>query len=318
MTLQDTLKSKDTEEWLDLVFYRPIGYGWALFFKKINVTPNTVSVFSIVLGVAAGVLFYYTDLWLNITGMLLLVWANTYDSADGQLARMTGNYSRLGRLLDGAASTCWFISIYVAISCRLMPEWGYYIWVLTVVSGYFHSKQAAMADYLRNFHLLFVDDKHHSEFDDAAQSKEQARRLTWKNNFAEKTFMAYYVPYTKDQERWTPQLQVFRKLLAEQFGKDESPVDIEATDSRGSGGPVDIEATEFKEAFRKASRPMMKYTNILSFNTRSIALIISLFTGFPWLYFLFELTVMNVLLIYMVYKYEAICKMFTVRLRGND
>ena len=95
VTLQDTLKSKDTEEWIDLVFYRPMGYYWALFFKKINVSPNTVTILSIFLGVAAGALFYDTNLWLNIGGMLLLILANTYDSTDGQLARMTGNYSRI-------------------------------------------------------------------------------------------------------------------------------------------------------------------------------------------------------------------------------
>ena len=104
MTLQETLKSRDTEEWIDLVFYRPIGYCWALLFKKIHVTPNAVSFFSILLGVSSGVLFYYTDIRLNIAGMILLIWANSYDSADGQLARMTDNYSRIGRILDGLSS----------------------------------------------------------------------------------------------------------------------------------------------------------------------------------------------------------------------
>ena len=27
--LEATLKSTDTEEWIDLLFYRPIGYRWA-------------------------------------------------------------------------------------------------------------------------------------------------------------------------------------------------------------------------------------------------------------------------------------------------
>ena len=298
MTLQDTLKSRDTEEWIDLVFYRPIGYCWALFFRKIKVTPNIVSILSIFIGVLAGILFYYSDLYLNIVGMALLVWANSYDSADGQLARMTGNYSRLGRLLDGLSSSCWFIVIYFALSFRLMPEWGFYIWALAVVSGYFHSKQAAMADYLRNFHLLFV--KQRSELEEVAELENLFQHLTWKKNFFEKLFMVFYIPYTKDQERWTPRLQAFRKALADQSAE-------------GVFGDA-----EFREAFRKASKPMMKYTNILSFNTRTIALFISIFAGIPWAYFLFELTVMNGLLIYMLFTYEAICKKFTVRLRGND
>ena len=316
MTIQDTLKSKDTEEWIDLLFYRPIGYYWALFFKTIHVTPNMVSILSILLGVTAGVFFYFSDIWLNVIGMILLVWANSYDSADGQLARMTKHYSRLGRLLDGAASACWFISIYIAISLRLMPEWGFYIWVLALVAGFFHSKQTEMADYLRNFHLLFVNDYRKSEFDDTDKIKEHARHLTWKKDFMEKISMIFYVNYTKDQERWTPRLQDFRKALdkitgnkgfAAVWGNEVSETKIN-----------EVEYLDFREAFRKASKPMMKYTNILSFNTRAIALCVSVFVGLPCAYFVFELTIMNVLLIYMIYTYEAVCKKFTLRLRRND
>lgn len=50
--------------------------------------------------------------------MLLLIWANSFDSADGQLARMTHNYSRIGRILDGMAGDIWFATIYVAICLR--------------------------------------------------------------------------------------------------------------------------------------------------------------------------------------------------------
>ena len=42
----------------------------------------------------------------------------------------------------------------------------------------------------------------------------------------------------------------------------------------------------------------MKYTNILTFNTRAIALYISLLIGEPWLYFVFEVVVMTSLFVY--------------------
>ena len=88
--IESTLKSLDTEEFIDIHFYRPIGYRWALFFNKLGVSPNTITVASIFIGIAAGICFYYQSLAINIIGMLLLIWANSYDSADGQLARMTG------------------------------------------------------------------------------------------------------------------------------------------------------------------------------------------------------------------------------------
>ena len=47
MTKEDvksTYKSNDTEEWLDTVWTRPIGYRWALLFQRFNIHPNTVTI----------------------------------------------------------------------------------------------------------------------------------------------------------------------------------------------------------------------------------------------------------------------------------
>ena len=77
---RSTLKSSDTEEHIDIYFYRPMGYAWALLFQKLGVSPNTVTILSIFLGVDAGIMFGFNDLKLNAIGILLLIWANTYDS----------------------------------------------------------------------------------------------------------------------------------------------------------------------------------------------------------------------------------------------
>ncbi|RXE60845.1 CDP-alcohol phosphatidyltransferase family protein, partial [Muribaculaceae bacterium Isolate-001 (NCI)] len=97
----------DTEEHIDLAFYRPIGFMWARLAARVGVTPNAITIASIFLGVGAGILFYYPQLWINVIGMLMLVWANSFDSADGQLARLTKQYSRLGRILDGLSGNFW-------------------------------------------------------------------------------------------------------------------------------------------------------------------------------------------------------------------
>ena len=92
-------------------------------------------------------------------------------------------------------------------------------------------------------------------------------------------------------------MQRFRKVLKEKYG-EEIPL-------------------EFRERFRAKSKPLMKYTNMLSFNTRVIALFIALFIDMPWLYFVFELTVLNLMLIYMVRRHENICKEFTLELTAK-
>lgn len=284
--LEATLKSADTEEWIDLLFYRPIGYRWALLFYKLGVTPNAITVASIFLGVAAGVLFYYNDLLINVIGMCLLVWANMYDSADGQLARMTGQKSEIGRILDGVSGDFWFISIYVAICLRLTPEWSYWIWILAAVTGLCHSKQAAMADYYRNIHLFFLKGKAGSELDNYVQQQEIYDSLSWKKDFVRKLFLWFYKDYTRSQESLTPAFQRFFALLQQRYGA--------------------VAPQKIRNEFRQGSLPLMKYTNILSFNTRVIALFVSLLINEPWLYFVFELTVLNGLLVYMVWQHERL------------
>lgn len=299
---RQSLKSSDTEEWFDLIFYRRIGYAWALLAKKLGVTPNVITIASIFLGVGAGVLFYYDNIWLNVAGMVLLVWANSFDSADGQLARLTGQYSRLGRILDGVSGDLWFISIYICICLRECATRGFFghhhwaIWALAATAGVCHSLQAAQADYYRQFHLFFLKGKEGSELDSSAPLRQKYASLSWRGNFFAKLVLMFYIGYTSSQERRTPSMQRLRNALRERFGDGEiSP--------------------RFREDFRQASLPLMKYTNILSFNTRCFALFISLAVGMPWLYFLFELTVLNALLIYMVWTHERVCRRFTAALR---
>ena len=289
-TLESTLKSLDTEEFIDIHFYRPIGYRWALLFNKMGVSPNAVTIASIVIGVAAGICYYPTDLAINILGMLLLVRANSYDSADGQLARMTGKKTPLGRILDGAAGDIWFITIYAAICLRLTPQWGIWIWVLAAITGFFHSKQAAMADYYRNVHLLFLKGKSGSELSYSPHLKEHYREMSWRREFIYKLFETFYINYTVGQEQLTPQFQRLMNKIRTQYA-GQAP-------------------ESFRVAFREKSLPLMKYTNMLSFNTRVIALFISLLIDLPWVYFLFEMTVLNAMLVYMIYTHEQFCKRF--------
>ena len=291
MTLKEeynaSLKSMDTEEWFDLHFHRPLGFLWAKFFAKLGVSPNAITVASIFMGVAGG--------------MLLITWADTFDSADGQLARMTQQYSRMGRILDGVSGDFWFAAISFALVFRELDfgdsllgnyfsnnEWQ--IWALGIASGVSHALQAAMADYYRQFHLYFLKGQQGSELDNSAKLGEQYRVLEWGRNFWSKMPLFFYRGYTANQEHMTPNMQRLRRALNEKYGEDGVP------------------SQEFRDYFRQLSLPLMKYTNILTFNTRIIACFIAVLINMPWLYFAFEVVVLNLLLIYMVLRHEGICK----------
>lgn len=288
-TLQSTFKSQDTEEWLDIHFTRPIGLMWAKFFDRLNIHPNVVTLFAIFLGGASGAFFYSSNLWHTLIGILLLTWANLFDSADGQLARMTGKKTQWGRILDGFAGDVWFFSIYLFICLRLTPEWGAWIWIMAAISGLiFHVKQCQLADYYRNIHLYFIKGKSGSELDNFRSVREQYHQTPWIGNWAWKVFLYSYSNYTRSQERLSPNFQAFFRKAKHRFG-EKLPEAL-------------------RQDFRAGSLPLMKYTNILTFNTRAITLYVCLLVGEPWLYFVFELTVMNALLLYMRYKHEALCQ----------
>lgn len=294
---QSTLKSLDTEEHIDIYFYRRLGYFFACLGRELHITPNAITIASIFIGVAAGICFYPANLAVNVCGMLLLILADAFDSADGQLARMTKQYSRLGRILDGMAGDFWFISIYVCICLRVnatsvyFSEHPWLVWTLAVGAGLCHSIQAAMADYYRQMHLLCVNGK--SELEDSNQLREKLEQSRKEGaNWLSLLTQRVYLGYTLNQEKRTPYMQKMRVALRTNFPDGNVP-------------------QKLRDQFRALSLPLMKFTNILSFNWRAITLFVSLFLRMPWLYFAAELTIFNCILIYMVCRHETICKKIT-------
>lgn len=316
--IQSTLKSNDTEEWLDTVWTRPIGYQWARFFNHFDIHPNTVTILSMIIGAVSALFFVHGSfrtegmegLIYNIIAVLLLAWANFYDSADGQLARMTGKKTQLGRILDGAAGDVWFIAIYVSIAVRFYihhdMEFGWLgledtqqnaiVATLAFVALCFfsgivcHAHQCGLSDYYRNIHLFFLKGKAGSELDNSVQQKALYDSTPWKGNFLWKAFLYTYVNYTKNQESQTPNFQRLMAKLKEKYGVTENI------------------PQSFREEFRTLSLPMMKWANILTFNTRAIALYISCLADIPWMYLAFEIIVMTSLYFYMRSTHESFCK----------
>jgi hypothetical protein len=298
VTFESTLKSSDTEEVIDIYFYRPIGFYLALFFRAVGITPNPVTIASIFIGMAGGYLFYYENLSINIAGMLLLMFANSLDSADGQLARMTNNKSRLGRVLDGLAGSFWFVVIHIALCIRLQNQ-GFpaTIWILGVLALLTHMVQAQQADYYRNVHLFFIKGESGSEFDHSKDLNEQYAKVSWGKNFGQKLFLGFYRNYTTQQEVLSPSLQKLMGLIRERYSNDLPGWLI----------------TEF----RQMNKPLMKYTNIIQFNTRTLFLFFCLFINKLWLYFLFDMIVLTSIMLYMIWRQEKISKHFYQKLLAN-
>ena len=281
-----TMKSREVESDFELYVTRTPGYLWALFFRWLHVHPIAVTLMSIVIGSASAYFFLFDDICYNLIGMLLLIWANWYDCADGQLARMTGKKTLVGRVLDGFAGNVWAFFIYIALLLRMWPEWGITIFILESWAGFYcHSRQCALADYYRNIHLWVALGKEDSELDTSIEQQRRMESLRWnKKEWFEKFYLFFYVRYTRSQERQTPEFQLIKPLL------DKLPVD----------NPI-------RQQFRKESLPLMPLCNILTFDTRVGVLFLSLLVGHPWIYIIFEITVLEILRFYTRHRHEALC-----------
>ncbi|MGN1263011.1 MAG: CDP-alcohol phosphatidyltransferase family protein, partial [Prevotella sp.] len=304
-----TYKATDTEEWLDRVWTRPIGYRFALFFGHLGIHPNAVTLLSMLIGAASALLFAHGSLrtegmeglWLNIAAVVMLSVANFLDSADGQLARMTGKKTRLGRILDGAAGEVWFVPIYLALVWRFYCHHGMefaflgiddtvrnaltaalLLLLLVLFSGFHcHSGQCGLADYYRQAHLFFLKGEAESEFDTSVELQKQYEEMPWKGNVLYKIFMKTYVRYTRRQECRTP---CFQRMMAR---------------LRITYGRADNIPQEFRDRYRALSLPLMRYANLLTFNLRAVMLYALCIADMPWMYFLFETVVMEAMCSYM-------------------
>ena len=86
----------------------------------------------------------------------------------------------------------------------------------------------------------------------------------------------------------TPRFQKFRASVREKYGNSIPE--------------------ELGKEFCSRTYHILKWTNISTFNTRAIVLYIVLLLGMPWIYFVFEIIVMNIIFLYMRGSHERVCR----------
>ena len=322
-----TLKSVETEDWLDYHLIRPICYYLALFFARFDIHPNTVTILSMFVGAGASLFFFHgcfhyegtTGLLYNITGILLLIIADLLDCTDGQLARMTGKKSRMGRILDGVAGFTWYIPIYVLLVYRFYLhhdiEFGWFgientpensliataiVFLLGLYAGIGGlGAQQRLADYYIQLHLFFLKDEKGSEFDNSARQQEIYDQMPKDASLVERVFQKSYIDYTRKQERVTPQFQRLITMLRNRYGT-----------STNIPKPV-------REEFHSNSLSLMKWNGMLTFNFRSFFLFLFCLLDVPVVHFLWEAIAMTLLKWYVNHRHESFSKKIADKLESE-
>jgi len=127
-----------------------------------------------------------------------------------------------------------------------------------------------------------------SELDSSSKQQEHFRSLRWcSKDWFEKLYLFFYIRYTRRQERQTPEFQRLHPLM------ERLPLD-----------------DPMRKQFRQESLPLMPLCNIITFDTRVCVLFLSLIVGHPWIYFVFEATVLEAVRYYARHRHESFCHKF--------
>jgi len=149
---RSSLKALEVEEWLDLLFFRPLAFVFVKAVYRTPLTPNAITVCATVVGVVAALWMAIGSAGALVVAALLLILYNVLDCSDGMLARLQQSGSRIGRVLDGAADYIVTVAFYTGIGIGYASQSTAPVlaWVLTVVAGLSNALHAGLVDFYRN------------------------------------------------------------------------------------------------------------------------------------------------------------------------
>ena len=201
-----SLKRPESEEWADLYIYRLFGFLVVKAVYRTAITPNQLSLFSMALGIMAGVfLGGGRPRGLPVVALLLFL-SIIVDCSDGQLARLKHTGTPLGRLIDGLADYVVGVAVYLglAVGFGRTSSQALLWWLLVGAAAASNSFHSLVFDYYRNRYLDVVNGPAAAEGDELAsfcEELELARKQ--KRTMFRRLFLRTYIGYSRLQKRLT-------------------------------------------------------------------------------------------------------------------
>lgn len=235
------------------------------FFAKLGVHPNGVSLLGFISGWGASYCYLQTPTapamaWYGFLAMIL--W-HIFDGTDGKLARFTGKTSAIGKVIDGIADYAVFIVTYSALIILLWDSWGWSAVALGVFGGVSHAMQSARYEAEREFYNTIILDKNLS---DAADTKAEGGIGSWLSRLQD--------TYEKAQS-----------------GSKATQLTLKLRDL------PDDKQVDLKYEMAPLIEKNIHLWSVMCANYRTILIFVGVYLGLPELYFLIEVTFLNLFLI---------------------
>lgn len=262
-------RPREIEAWTNLRLVHPLSRAVVDRLAMTAVTPNQVSVASILFA-AAGALCYLTLSWpwAAIGGLFFQFGWHVLDGADGDLARRTGRASALGELIDGVCDHVSQGLVYVALAILLQRSLGPWAWAVAWIAALSHFIQANAYETGRKTYRRWV----------------------------------YGAPWMRQTAAHAFGQGVVQTALAQLYVgisglSAPGETRVEAAMLPALAGQEAMQA-ETRAIYRNIYAPLVKASGWLDSNTRTLAAFASLLMGNALWFFLFEIVGLNLALAY--------------------
>lgn len=261
------LRPRELQDWLNFVIFHPLARRLAVRLAGTPVTPDMVSVAGAAMVVLAAWAYSWPAGWVAaVTGLILHLGWHVLDGADGDLARLTGRAGNRGEVIDGICDYAGHIVLYLVLGTVLHAQIGGLAWWLMLAAG--------LSRIIQTVHF-----------------EVQRRQYQW---------WVHGTPWLRISSRElvadrrpgvTAVLGTGYLHLAQWLAPNGERID------RLLGQPGDQPGSQWRALIRCEYAPVLRGLPLLGSNYRTVFLGVSMLAGTPLYFFVWEASVLSVLLL---------------------
>jgi phosphatidylserine synthase len=128
------IKPINEEVFAAYFFSRRLSPFFVNIFLKLNIIPNTITIYMIIVGIIGAIFFSFSDIWFKIVGYVFMHLWFIFDCSDGEVARITKVFSKFGKELDYIAHIINHPIFNIAFLISLIQLNKYNIMFISMVS----------------------------------------------------------------------------------------------------------------------------------------------------------------------------------------
>lgn len=263
---RNSLKDLIAEEAIDLFLFRPVSFIISRVFIRFPITPNQISLLSLISGVISGIFFSFGDKKSFVYGGIFYLLCHIFDLLDGMIARMKKNGTPLGRIIDGWVDYITSIAVFLGFLLGLLKgnfDLPLGPWPLMLAASVALALHSVLIDYYRQQYLSSATGRNKTIGEDYRIFQRRFNQIKSKRgNYIERILLFVYLGYTKAQVT----------------------------------GTCD-KAKTLKKKNTGSGKILLVFWNLIGVSTHRFFLILAAFTYNPMIFFLYILVFSNILMV---------------------